>query len=224
MTLQPKKFSRAIGSMPAKVTIVLIAAIGGVALVSSSVFAVLTATASNATQQQIQTGTLSLTMAPASTTGITAGFTTNVANMAPGDSVIRFVDITQGSSLAGILPTLKITPTAPTTLTTDPANGLQVAVNVCSVAWSSTGTCSGTTNSVLGATSVNALGNATALSGANFVTTIGAVNHLQVILSLPAGSEVTVNGVPTSSTVQGITTNLTWAFAESLRTNTNTVS
>ena len=227
MTFNPKKLFRAASSFPAKVGIVLIAAVGGIALVSSSVFAVLTATASNATPMQIQTGVLSLTMTPSSTAGITAGFTTNVANMAPGDSIVRFVDVNQGANLAGQLATLKVTPAAATALTTDATNGLQVAVQACSVAWSYTApnaSCSGTTTTVLSSTSVNALGNATALSSANFSTAVNASNHLQVTLSLPAGSEITTNGVTPTGTVQGLTTNLTWAFSESLRTNTTTLS
>ena len=228
MTFNPKKIFLAASSLPAKIGIVLIAAVGGISLVSSSVFAVLTATASNATPMQIQTGILSLTMQPSSTVGIGAGFTTNVTNMAPGDSIVRFVDVNQGSTLAGQLPTLKITPSAPTTLTTDAVNGLQVSIQACSVAWSYTSpnaSCSGTTTTVLAATSVNALTSGTALNAANFSTLVNASNKLQVTLSLPAGSEITSNGTPPpSTTVQGVTTSLTWYFGETLRTNTNTLS
>ncbi len=81
--------SKGAGSIALKVTIVVTAAVGGAGMVSSNVFAALTATASNTSGGSITTGTLSLTVAPSSVTGITGGFTSAITAMGPGDTVNR---------------------------------------------------------------------------------------------------------------------------------------
>ncbi|MEI6649186.1 MAG: hypothetical protein WCO08_06045 [Actinomycetes bacterium] len=85
------------------VAILGVAAIGGVALVSSNVFASLNATAFNTTAQNISVGTLKLTQA-----GVGNGITTAIGPIQPGDTQNRYVDVTNGGSLAGSAMTLQL--------------------------------------------------------------------------------------------------------------------
>lgn len=208
----------AIGSVTAKVALVAAAALGGTALVSSSVFASLTATASNTSGGSVTSGTLKLTQAASSVAGITGGFVTAISNVAPGDTVNRYITLTNGGTLDGNVLTLATTATPSNALTTDGTNGLQVTVKECTVAWTSGGVCSGTTTTALAATSLLALGTAKTLTMSSLAAS--AVNYLQFSLALPAGSEVTNNGTLPAGTVQGLTTAVTWNFLETLRTNT----
>ena len=93
--------AKSVGSIGLKVVIVSAATLGGAALVSSSVFASLTATAFNTSPQSVSTGTLKLSQAPSGVAGLTGGFLTAIAAMAPGDTVNRFVDVTNAGTLAG---------------------------------------------------------------------------------------------------------------------------
>ena len=206
-----------------KIAVVVAATVGGTALVSSNVFASLTATASNTSGGSVTTGSLKLTQAASGVAGITGGFTTAITNMAPGDTQDRYIDLTNGGTLDGSSLTLGIAASPSTTLTTDGTNGLQVTINQCSVAWTAAGVCSGTTTTGLAASS--ALSIVTAAKNLALATgsyAAAAVNHLQIVLALPAGSEVVNNGVLPGGTVQGVTTALTWTFTEALRTNTTT--
>lgn len=210
----------------AKIALVVAAALGGTALVSSSVFASLTATASNAAGSgSVNTGTLKLTQAASGVAGITGGFTTAISAMAPGDTVNRYIDLTNGGTLDGSALTLGLAASPSTALTTDGTNGLKITVNQCSVAWTSTGTCSGTTTSnVLSSTAALSLATPAALTLATGSLLASGVSHLQISISLPVGNEVVANGVLPTGTVQGLTTALTWTFTEALRTNTTTNS
>jgi hypothetical protein len=213
-----------LSSKVVKLAIFATASVAGVTVVSSSVFAGLTATTFNQSPQSVATGTLKITQAPSGVAGLTGGFVSAITLMAPGDTINRFVDITQGGSLDGATPTLTLLAGSATTLTTDPTNGLQVTVKTCTVAYTTvTGLCSGgTETTVLGAISANSLLSAQTLL--NFGVTSASVTRLKFILSLPAGSEITSNGTLPGGTVQGVTSNLTWTFNEALRTNTNTNS
>jgi spore coat-associated protein N len=116
--------------------------------------------------------------------------------LVPGDTVQRAVTLTTAAgnqALAGI----KLTTTAPVTsiLNTDPALGLQLTIDTCSVPWTEAGTapaytytCSGTTNSVLASRAV--IG--TDLSLTN-LTSVAAnkTDNLRVTLTLPTGADNT---------------------------------
>ncbi len=208
------------GAVVAKVAIVASASIGGAALVSSSVFASLTAVASNTSGGSVTTGTLSLTQAPSVVSGMTGGFTTAITAMAPGDVIKRYVVLTNGGTLDAASMTLGLSASPSTALTTNGAAGLQIAVNKCSVAWTAGGVCSGTTTAALASTSALTL--ATPQTFNPTALTAGAISHLQVVITLPTGSEVTTNGTLPGGTVQGLTTALTWTFTETQRTATTT--
>jgi spore coat-associated protein N len=209
---------KSIGMITAKIAIATAAAVGSVALVSSSVLATLTATASNTSGGSVTSGTLSLTQAASTTSGITGGFSTAITGLAPGDRVNRYVVLTNDGTVDGSSMTLGAVGTGSNTLTTDGTKGLQATVNQCSVAWSASGTCSETQTVVMASTSLLSLATpATLTLQANSLLS-GAVIHLQIGISLPTISEVTVNGVAPVGTIQGLSTALTWTFTQTQRT------
>jgi hypothetical protein len=178
-----------IGKSSVRVMIFATALIGGLLLISSSVFASLTATAFNTSPTSVTAGTLDA----------------------------------QGM-------TLSLSDSVTSTLTGDGAKGLQVAITQCSVAWTvSTGVCSGTTSGPWTATAL-ALKTTplalplTPLTPTNANILAGTIEHLKFGLSLPAGSEVTTNGLLPSGTVQGTTGSITWTLTETERNATTTNS
>jgi hypothetical protein len=211
-----------ITTITAKVALVAAAALGGTALVSSAVFASLTATASNTSGGSVNSGTLKLTQAASGVAGITGGFVTDITNVATGDTINRYIDVTNGGTLDGNVLTLATAATPSNTLTTDGTNGLQVTIKECSTAWTSAGACTPTATTVLASTSLLNMGVAKTLNVGSLLS--ASVHHLQFSITLPAGSEVTNNGALPVGTVQGLTTAITWNFLETLRTNTVTNS
>lgn len=189
------------------------------------VWAGLDATAFNSSPQSIDSGTLSLTLADNGD-----GFTQSITNMAPGDVVNRYVDLTNGGSLDAQGLTLAVTATGDAALITDgtsPATtkALTVAVSSCSTSWTaSTGVCSstGTVTSLLTATTLSALSSANSLISGSI--TAGAVEHLKVAVQLPDQSETTTNGTAPTTTIQGKSASLTYTFDEAQRTATTTNS
>ncbi|MFD5826333.1 TasA family protein [Lentzea sp. NPDC060358] len=200
------------------------AAVGTATLVAmgTGVWATLSATATNTTPEQVSSGTLKLTMA---NNGI--GFSQNIANMAPGDVVNRYVDLTNGGSLDGQALTLQVAATGSSVLITDGATSkaLRVSVSQCTGGtWNPTsGVCTGgTASSVLSATPLSGLGNAVSLVPGSL--SAGGVTRLQVSVQLPDQNETTVNGALPAGTVQGQTASLTYTFGETQRTATTTNS
>jgi hypothetical protein len=188
------------------------------------VWAGLDATASNTSPQSISSGTLSLTLGNNGT-----GFSSAISNLAPGDVVNRYVDLTNGGNLDAKNLTLQVTATGSSTLITDgtsPATkALTVAVSACSTSWTaSTGVCSssGTVTSLLSATTLSALSSATSLVSGSIPS--GTVEHLKIAVQLPDQTETTTNGTAPTTTIQGQTANLTYTFDEAQRTATTTNS
>lgn len=218
--------AKSAGSVALKTLVVVGAGLGGTSLVSSSVFASLTATASNTSGGSVQTGTLSLTQASA-TAPASGGFTTAITGMAPGDTVNRYIDLTNGGSINAGGMTLGIAASPSNVLTTNGTTGLQVVVDECSIAWSTVtpGVCSGTTTHNLLSTPAATLTTPQTFTPST-LTASATPLHLKISISLPAGSEITVNGVSNAgvNTVQGLTTALTWTFTETERTATTTNS
>jgi len=210
------------GTFTVKIAIVVAAALGGTALVSSSVFAALTASANNTSGGSVTTGTLSLTQAPSGVSGITGGFATAITGMAPGDVINRYVDLTSNGTLNSASMTLGATGSGATALTTNGTAGLQVTIKECSIAWTNAGACTGTQTTALASASVLSLATPASLTLQANSLLSGAVIHLQIGIALPAGNEVTVNGVFPGGTVQGLTTAVTWTFTETQRIATTT--
>lgn len=207
-----KVLSKSAGSIALKVAIVIVAVIGGTGMVSSSVFASLAATATNTSGGSVTTGTLKFELASSSVAGITGGFSTPITKMAPGDTVNRYIDLTNSGTLDGINPKVALASSAVTPLTTNATTGLQITIQNCSIAWTASGTCSETTTSVLVATPATTL-----VAGATSITLPStltlAKSYLKISMGLPAGTENIVNGVIPTTSVLGQTTNLTWSFS-----------
>jgi spore coat-associated protein N len=198
-------------------------AAAGLAITGGGVFAALNATASNTTAQNASSGTLRLTMANNG-----AGFGQAVSNLAPGDIVNRYVNLTQGSTMDGKALTLAVADATATKLSTDATKGLHVTVTQCSGTWTTTGSgaCTGagaTTTALATNVPLSSLVAAPATLVSGTVTT-GSTLNLQVSLTLPDQAETTVNGVVPGGSIQGLSSALTWTFGETQRTSTVTGS
>lgn len=203
--------SKGVGSLFFKVTIIVVAALGGAGLVASNVFAALTATATNTSGGSVTTGTLKLQLAPSGVSGITGGFTSPISAMGPGDTFNRYIDLSNTGTLDGASPTLQIVTADSNTLVNSAPAGLQVTITACSIAWTNTGVCSGTSTVALASTPVSTI-KASAQSITLPSVLVGGVNYLKVATSLPLGTENVLNGVLPVGTVQGLTASLTWTF------------
>ena len=214
----------------AQFTIVAVAGTVGVTVASTSASASLDAIASNVTPQVIASGTLSLTTA--SNSG-SSGFASTVTAMAPGDTFVFGLGLTNGTMTAqNLYLSINDTATASTLLTTSATKGLTVTVKQCAVAWvisTGAGTCSGGAGT---ATSITA----TPLSSLN--TTTGGGAEIQMMstsltastttyylftLTLPSSiTETTTNGVTPGGTIQGLSASITWKIRTTQRTATAT--
>jgi spore coat-associated protein N len=196
-------------------------AAAGLAITGGGVYAALNATAFNTAPQAASSGTLSLTMASNGT-----GFSQAISNLAPGDTVNRYISLTQGDTLDGKDITLGVADGTPTLLTTSATKGLRVTVTSCPTAWTpgtGAGTCSGTPTVLLASTPLSTLtaGPVAVKAGANAAS---SVLNLQISLALPDQTETVTNGVAPAGTIQGLSSALTWTFGETQRTATVTGS
>ncbi|NDG10148.1 MAG: hypothetical protein EB112_05615 [Actinobacteria bacterium] len=197
-------------------------ALSAAAIVGQGVLASLNATAFNTVAQNVNSGTLKLTLADNG-----AGFTQNISNLAPGDVVNRYVTIKNDGSLEGINLSLKTTQTGTPSLISDGVGAvtnkaLRLTVSSCPVAWNpTTGLCNGTEALEIATTPLNILGNATNFTSASM--SAGAFKYLKMSLQLPDQNETTINGTLPSNTVQGGTVAITYTFdfAQRVATTTN---
>ncbi|HVV76574.1 MAG TPA: TasA family protein [Mycobacteriales bacterium] len=202
-----------------------VAVTGGALLMTAGfgVWAGLNATAFNTSPQSVDSGTLSLTLGDNG-----AGFSSAISNLAPGDVVNRYVDLTNGGSLDAQGLTMSVSASGDSQLITDgtsPATkALTVSVTSCSTTWTpSTGACTGgTTTSLLGTTTLSGVASAQSLISGSIAS--GAVEHLQISMTLPDQTETTTNGTPITGTIQGRSATLTYHFQEAQRTATTTNS
>jgi Camelysin metallo-endopeptidase len=156
----------------------------------------------------IQSGTLSIDVTQQ---GFTVPVTT--AGFLPGDSLTRAVNLVNDGSSALATVALNTTVATPSVLTTDPVNGLQLAVKSCSVPWTQGGSasaptyaCSGTTQTLANGPAVNSatLTNPAALAA-------GGTDYLVFSVSLPVSAD---------NTFQGKTASLSLSFTGVQRTGT----
>ena len=218
MSIKSGLFAKTAG----KILIVITASIGGAALISSSVFAALTASATNTSGGSVTSGTLKLTQAASGVSGITGGFETAIAGLAPTDTVNRYVILSNPGTLNSSAMTLGAAGSG--LLATDATNGLQVVVKQCSTAYPNTGTCGGTETTILNSTSVSSLATPAALTLQSGALNSGATTYLKISISLPASSEVTTNGVLPLGSIQGLTSTITWTFTQTQRAGTTSDS
>jgi predicted ribosomally synthesized peptide with SipW-like signal peptide len=164
-----------------------VAAIGAAAAIAGlGTYA--TFTSSTSASQSVASGTV--TVALGATGASTNRLTVGASNIAAGDTIQRSVDLINQGSLNLASVTLTTTATTSSLLNTDTSNGLQMAIDKCSAAWTEAGTapaytytCSGTTTTVLA--SVPVIGANLALSNLSALTA-GATDHLRVTLTLPS--------------------------------------
>lgn len=118
-------------------------------------------------------------------------------DMAPGDTVQRSVDLANSGSIDLSAVTLTTTASPSSILDTDAANGLQVAIDRCSVAWTESGSgaytysCGGAVSPVLASRPV--IGANLALANLGSLAA-GATDHLRVTLTLPAAADNSFQG------------------------------
>lgn len=148
-------------------------------------------TSTTSASTDVSSGTVAIALGA---TGAANRLSVAATGLVPGDTVQRAVTLTNAAgnqSLAGI----KLTTTAPTTskLDTDPALGLQLAIDSCSVPWTEAGTapaytytCTGTTNGVLASRAV--IGTDLPLTNLTAVAA-NKTDNLRVTLTLPAGAD-----------------------------------
>ena len=185
-------------------------------LATAGVYAGLSATATGA--EQVTSGTLNLTLTP----DVGVGFSNFLGKMAPGDSDNVYVNMNNTGTLASAAGMTLAVAGAPANALTNGSvagEGLTVTATQCSVAWTlATGVCSGSTTPILATTQVSALSTPVALSNIPaLVAATGQVAHVQVTLGLVA-TETSTNGVAPGSTIQGLSTTLTYTFTEQQRT------
>jgi predicted ribosomally synthesized peptide with SipW-like signal peptide len=140
-----------------------------------------TFTSSTSASHTIATGTLSLTSGPTNRLG------TGASAIAAGDTMQRAIDLNYAGSVSFGSVTLTTNASASSALDTDTTDGLQVAIDKCSVAWTESGppysyTCGGSTSTVLASQPI--IGSNLALS--NLTLTAGTTDHLRVTVTLPS--------------------------------------
>jgi spore coat-associated protein N len=158
-----------------------IAALGAAASIAGlGTFA--TFTSSTSASHTIASGTLSLT-APSSRLG------TGASTIAAGDTMQRMIDLSYSGSISFGSATLTTNATSSSGLDTDATDGLHIAIDKCSVAWTESGppytyTCGGSTTSVLASRAL--IGSSMALT--NLTLTAGSTDHLRVTVTLPSSA------------------------------------
>ncbi len=170
-------------------------------------------TASTSASESVSAGTVNIALGAAGADNRLAVAATGVV---PGDTIQRAVKLSNTGSQALSAVTLTTSTAASTLLTSDATNGLQVAIDACSLPWIETGTapaytytCAGTTTSVLASRAI--LGTDLALNGLASVAT-GASDNLRVTTTLPASAD---------NTFQGLSSTVDFAFVGTQRTATN---
>lgn len=171
-------------------------------------------TSSTSASQAISSGTVSIALGTAGTAQ--NRLTVGAANLVPGDTVQRAVDLTSASSDPLGSVTLQTSGSPSNALLTDPS-GLTVKVDKCSAAWTESGTapaytytCGGTTSSVLASSAVG--GSAVSLAGLAALASGSSTDHLLVTTTLPSGA---------GNNLQSLSTSITYSFNGTQRAATS---
>ena len=190
---------------PARKLLLSVAVLGSAASIAGlGTFA--TFTSSTSTSHTIASGTLSLTT-PVSRLG------TGASPIAAGDTMQRAIDLSYSGTISFGSVTLTTSATSSSLLDTDATNGLQIAIDKCSQAWTESGppytyTCGGSTSSVLASRAL--IGSAIALS--NLTLTAGSTDHLRVTVNLPSSAD---------NTLQNKSSTIDYTFTGVQRAGTN---
>jgi spore coat-associated protein N len=192
-------------SSRARKLLLTLAALGAAASIAGlGTFA--TFTSSTSTSNTIASGTLSLT-APFSRLG------TGASPIAPGDTMQRAIDLSYSGTISFASATLTTSAAPSSLLDTDATNGLQIAIDKCSQAWTESGppytyTCGGSTSTVLASRAL--IGSGIALS--NLTLTAGSTDHLRATLTFPSGA---------GNTLQNQSSTVSYTFSGSQRAGTD---
>jgi hypothetical protein len=164
----------------------------------------------------VSSGTLDINLAAGDAGGSLA---LSATGFVPGDSIARSVTLTNDGSTALSSIAMSSMPGASNLLTTDTTNGLQLAVDSCSVVWTKTTNAAGgavytcaptaTKKSVLA--SAAAVQASTPVTGLNSMTAKGT-DYLVVTVSLPSTA---------GNTFQNLSNSLSISFNGSQATGTN---
>jgi spore coat-associated protein N len=190
---------------PARKLLLSFAAFGAAASIAGlGTFA--TFTSSTSASHTIASGTLSLT-SPFSRLG------TGASPIAAGDTMQRGVDLSYSGSISFGSATLTTNATSSSLLDTDATNGLQIAIDKCSQAWTESGppytyTCGGSTSTVLASRAL--IGSSIALS--NLTLTAGSTDHLRVTVTFPSAA---------GNTLQNQSSTISYAFTGVQRNGTD---
>jgi spore coat-associated protein N len=190
---------------PARKLLLSFAAFGAAASIAGlGTFA--TFTSSTSASNTIASGTLSLT-SPFSRLG------TGASPIAAGDTMQRGVDLSFSGSISFGSATLTTNATSSSLLDTDATNGLQIAIDKCSQAWTESGppytyTCGGSTSTVLASRAL--IGSSIALS--NLTLTAGSTDHLRVTVTFPSAA---------GNTLQNQSSTINYAFTGVQRNGTD---
>ena len=161
-------------------TVAIVAAAGAIAGLGT--YATFTSSTTPVTQT-IASGTLSLT------TGSLNRLGTGASPIAAGDTMQRAIDLNYAGSIAFGSVTLTTSASPSSALDTDTTDGLHVAIDRCSVAWTESGppytySCGDSTSTVLASQPL--IGSGIALS--NLTLSAGATDHLRVTVTLPSSA------------------------------------
>lgn len=149
-----------------------------------------------AVNEAVSSGTLNIALGSAGTASNRLDI--GASNVVPGDTIERAVDLSNAGSTVSLADITLTTSAAPTSaLDTDAANGLQLAIDACSLPWTESGppytySCSGSTSTVLASRPV--AGSALALANLTAVNA-GQTDHLRVTLSMPTIADNSLQGL-----------------------------
>jgi hypothetical protein len=193
--------------------------LSALSLTGAGAYAALSATATGTSA--VTTGTLLMTLTHDGTSG---GLPETITGMAPGDVYNVYVNLNNTGTLASAAGMTLGASSSPVTALTNGSiagEGLSISITQCSVVWL-TGACSGTTTTILPSTALSSFSSPQSLSNVpSLAATNGQLAHLQFSLTL-AGTETSTNGTLPASTIQGLSTTITWTFTEQQRTATST--
>jgi hypothetical protein len=181
------------------------------AVAGSGVRATLSAIAGADDPTTITSGTLLLTLAP---DGV--GLETTIDDLAPGDTVDRFVDLTNAGTLAATDLSIVLATTGDAVLVTDgvaPATtrALTLTVDACATDWdTAASTCAGGATTLLAATTLATLVADAQQLGLTFEP--DETVHLRLRFTLPDQDETSVNGQLPDPTIQGAAVEITTTF------------
>jgi hypothetical protein len=176
------------------------------AIAGLGTFATFTSSTTPVTET-ISSGTLTLS------TGAVNRLGTGASPIAAGDTMQRALDLDYAGSLAFGSVTLTTSASPSSALDTDTTDGLHLAIDRCSVAWTESGppytyTCGGSTSTVLASQAL--IGSNVALS--NLTLSAVSTDHLRLTLTLPSSA---------GNSLQNKSSTISYVFTGVQRAGTN---